>query len=421
MKTITINRQAGAVSLFVVVFFMLLATVVTVSFTRLMIADQRQASDNDLSQSAYDSAQAGVEDAKRALLQYKSECLFTPSDDCGRYSNRISSDVCNYALAGVAGTGLNLGSESDPYPEVMIQQTNGGTSNDSDLNQAYTCVTIDLSTDDYVGTIQANQSQLVPLKSEGAFNRVKVEWFNKEDISTNGTNSSINVEGVSSGRPLYSQGQWPLNRPSLLRTQLIQVANSGFTLPNFDTVSGDQSNGATLFLYPTLNTRINESIIDEISMTGSDQRKTDANDDPNPKDALLTPSAVSCRPNLNDGGYACSTVLVLPQAIGAQPGDDTRTAFMRLTSLYNATHYRVTLWNTPVTDSATPTQFKDVQPMVDSTGRANDLFRRVQSRVDLFDTTFPYPEATIDLTGNFCKDFAVTTDQYIAGTSGCNP
>jgi Tfp pilus assembly protein PilX len=415
MKTISRNKQSGAVSLFVVIFFMLLATVVTVSFVRLMITDQQQASDNDLSQSAYDSAQAGVEDAKRALLQYKSECLLTTTASCTSYSEKISSDVCNSALAGVAGTGLPSGS-ADKYKEVMIQQSSGGTTGDGALNQAYTCVTIDLETDDYVGTIQANQSQLVPLKSDAAFNRVKVEWFNKEDISAAGGNSSLSLDRVlSSGQPLYAQGQWPLNRPSLLRAQLIQVANTGFTLPSFDTVSGAQSNGATMFLYPTSQANINE-----VAMTDYDARKTDPADDPNPKDYSLTPTATSCKSDLGSGGYACSSVLVLPQAIGASD-DANRLAFMRLTPLYNATHYRVTLWNSPVTDTSTPTQFKDVQPIVDSTGRANDLFRRVQSRVDLFDTTFPYPEAAVDVTGSFCKDFAVTANKYIAGTNDCNP
>jgi Tfp pilus assembly protein PilX len=415
MKTISTNKQSGAVSLFVVIFFMLLATVVTVSFVRLMLTDQQQASDNDLSQSAYDSAQAGVEDAKRALLQYKSECLLTTTGSCATYSDRISSDVCNSALVGVAGTGLG-GASSGPFKEVMIQQSSGGTTSDDKLNQAYTCVTIDLATDDFVGTIQANQSQLVPLKSAGAFNRVKVEWFNKEDISAAGGSSSLNLSGIASnGNPLYAQGQWPLNRPSLLRSQLIQVANTGFTLPSFDVVSDSRTNGATMFLYPT-----SQSGISEVNITQDDARRTDPADDPDPKTYALTPTSASCKPDLSSGGYACSSVLVLPQPIGA--GDDAnRVAFMRLTPLYNATHYRVTLFNNPVSDSSTPVQFKDVQPMVDSTGRANDLFRRVQSRVDLFDTTFPYPEAAVDVTGSFCKDFAVTANQYIAGTSGCNP
>jgi len=399
------NKQSGAVSLFVVIFFMLLVTVVTVSFLRLMVNDQRQATNNDLSQSAYDSAQAGVEDAKRALLEHRKAC-FVSATACGDSSKTIASDECNAALKGIAGTDSESVSNSKTG-EIMVQQSMDGS--DKALDQAYTCVTIDLQTPDYVGNIAANQSQLVPLISAEPFDRVQIQWFSKEDVESGAINLTIS-------RPLYTQANWPLNRPSLMRAQLMQVAGN-FTLAGFDAVSGDQSNAASVFLYPT-----NQPNVPEITMTTADQRKTTVTDNPVPKKDLTTPSAVSCASSL-DGGmtYACTAVLVLPQAIGGADTNSDRTAFLRLLPFYNATHFRVTLWDGPITESSRVVDFKDVQPAIDSTGRANDLFRRVESRVDLFDTTFPYPEAAIEVTGNFCKDFAVTDVQYIAGTSGCTP
>jgi Tfp pilus assembly protein PilX len=411
MKNISSNKQSGAVSLFVVIFFMLLATVVTVSFVRLMVNDQRQATDNDLSQSAYDSALAGVEDAKRALLQYQQDCNNAPGS-CNDLARTISGAdgngaACNVALNGISGNGST--------DEIPIQQSLSG--NDAALDQAYTCVKIQLNTLDYERKLAANQSQLVPLIADRAFNHVLVEWFSSEDITTNG--SVLDLEGVASnGQPLYTKANWPLNRPSLMRTQLIQFANN-FTLGSFDTVSDSQTNAATMFLYPT-----SQQGIGERSFTAFDLRKTDVDDEPDAKDMLTTPAPISCLPNLGSGGYACKAELVLPQTVGAG-SDADRTAFLRLTPFYNATNVRVTLWDGPVNLNL-PTnarvKFNGVQPAIDSTGRANDLFRRVVSRVELFDTSFPYPEG-IEVTGNFCKDFAVTDTRYIAGTASpaCNP
>ena len=79
--------------------------------------------------------------------------------------------------------------------------------------------------------------------------------------------------------------------------------------------------------------------------------------------------------------------------------------------MYAASHFRVSL--------SGGLQFENVQPIVDATGRADDVFRRVQSRIDLYGTAFPYPDGAVDVMGDFCKDFGVTDTEYIAGS--CTP
>lgn len=421
MITMSNNKQSGAVSLFVVIFAMLIITVITVSFLRLMMADQQRASDTDLSQSAYDSAMAGVEDAKRALLRYQAVCANTPSD-CAALSSRLSSDTCNEALlegSVVNPSDVEAGSGSNPG-EVNVRQSITG--NDASLNQAYTCVTIQLETQRYVGTLAANESQLVPLIGTNDFDTVTVRWFDRDDVGR--TDGAVSLTALATQQRLLQQWSasgggsggtgWPTNRPSVMRTQLIQFGDS-FTLSSFDIVnSSSQNNASTLFLYPVSGGSASSPNSD--AFVGRDIRKNDANDDPDADSALASPLPVRCVASVSGGGFACSMSLRLPTPIGG--GD--RTAFLRLSPFYNASHFEVVLSNgVPLTTGANVVRFKDVQPIVDSTGRANDVFRRVQTNVDLFDTSFPYPDASIDVTNNFCKDFAVTNDAYFAGS--CTP
>lgn len=386
----TINQQKGAVSLFIVVFSALLITVVTVGFIRLMLADQQQASANDLSQSAYDSAQAGVEDAKRALLRYQNICSTGDAAACSNaYLDIVGDDECNQGLVHI------IDSASLSADEVQVKQSAGDTA----LNQAYTCVKIQPETDNYLGTLPSSGSKIIPLKSRSTVTTVMVEWYDSKNVTN--TNLTVSLLPLASipligtplrqMPPLYNQtaNGWGSDRPSIMRTQLMQFGTS-FSLAGFDnTDASGQSNANTLFLYPTGVTGTPNSTIDQFTFTGRDNRFS----------GFGAPLPVSCTGTLSGGGYACRVKIDLPTPIGG----GTPSAYLRLTPLYNATNYRVTLFN-----GTTAVKFDAVQPEVDSTGRANDLFRRVKTRVELVDTTFAYPDAAVDVTGNLCKNFAVT-------------
>ena len=357
------NKNKAAVSLFVVVFATLLITVVTVSFARLMVKSQQQATTTDLSQSAYDSALAGVEDAKRALIEY--------SMNADRDTTTWATE-CNESLSG-------LGDLRESGGEIDI--TTQGDNNK--LDQAYTCVKIRLNTADYLGSLSKDESKLIPLSSTGPFSKVKIQWFNNSDTN------SIDLISPTGVAPLRTPDNWGVNNPSILRTQLINFGDS-FTLSSFD--SDSSGNTETLFLYPA-NSGLNENI-----NFNKDSHRSAPN----------APVLIDCDDRLSFDGYSCSATISIDD-------DLMNNRFLRLSSIYNRTNYRIVLLD----DLGAPVEFNAVQPEIDSTGRTNDMFRRVKSRVEL-NTDFPYPEATIDITGSLCKDFIVTdnTNHY---SNSCEP
>ena len=80
---------------------------------------------------------------------------------------------------------------------------------------------------------------------------------------------------------------------------------------------------------------------------------------------------------------------------------------MRLTPIYRGADFKAELLD----DNNNLVFFDGVQPKVDSTGRANTQFRRVESRISLEDQNFPLPEFALQLEDDgqpLCKDFWVT-------------
>jgi hypothetical protein len=62
--------------------------------------------------------------------------------------------------------------------------------------------------------------------------------------------------------------------------------------------------------------------------------------------------------------------------------------------------------------------FVGVQARVDSTGRANDLFRRVEARIELVDIYFPLPDYSVQANTDIVKNFWVTFNNWFGNDSG---
>ena len=71
MKKIVMRFREGAASFYVVAFATLVFVIIAVSFAAVVVAEMVRTSNADLSQSAYDSALAGIEDAKLAFYNYQ--------------------------------------------------------------------------------------------------------------------------------------------------------------------------------------------------------------------------------------------------------------------------------------------------------------------------------------------------------------
>lgn len=361
------TSEHGGVSLFIVIFTTIVITIIVVGFTKFIIHNQQQTMQNDLSDRAYDSAMAGVEDAKRLLIAYTKECASGSTAACQTYKDAIARQECDtISRASVVST-VNV----DGNEEYRV-----GTVGD---NQGYTCVKIATQTENVEGSISMNGSKVVHLKSASDFDTIKLTWFTSKDAGSAGGTSPT----FSGAYPnLNPQASWRTSSPPILRTQYIP---GGITLTDLD------KDAHTAFLYPVRNGADTKYILkDDIRRAGTTR---------------LTPQAAACTSTFATSGGICSKSLTI---------DATRDAYLQLTSMYNATSFVVELYN-----GTTRVNFDGVSPAVDSTGRAGEVLRRVRARVEI--DSVPLPGApTLSVEGNLCKAFTLGDDDH-PYSSTCEP
>ena len=376
------KTKKGAASFYIVAFSTLILVIVATSFAMVILSEMSRSMNDDLAQSAYDSALAGVEDAKIAFANYQ-RCLENETPVPTTLSPTTTG--CDKIMWYMANPRCNMVAEMlyDIDGEVTVGgvDTGSGTS----TNQAYTCVKILTELSDYRSSLGKKTGNYVQTIKAGVADtglntveRIRFSWY-----SVNKTNSSRLLWNSAGGKFTSSASV-----PPIIEMQIVQTGTS-FSMSDFDITQGDKTNRATLYLMPS-------------NAAGSTFISKGQVAETNDHNATNKPFTVSC----NDSGeFYCSVDIELPDAINTTRGRANETFLISVSIPYqepdtdfslelicpttSANNCGNAVRGTTATGSDSEiVKIKNTQVAIESTGRANDLYRRVETRLESSDTTF---------------------------------
>ena len=428
MKKMKVKK--GAASFYVVAFSTLILLIIVASFTALVIAQITRSSNDDLSQSAYDSALAGVEDAKLAYFSYQN-CVSqgatakqpaagaSGSLSCGEIIWLVDNavDDCD-VVARILGRTIIKDDNGNPIG-VSVDEAKGNTDNRgaNNMQQTYTCTKLQTSLKDYRTTLSsANPMKAVNIKIDNmgreditvdSIKKIKVSWgsdMNESDVKmTNLVSGQVKFRKVTSSTPAAN--------PPTIAIAVVQ-AEREFTMSDLTVAKNGRTDRSLVYLTPvTTSGRSTTTITD--NYTGTDfgydtsakmnLSKISASSmiKSNNQVRENLPFGVSC-PNVGVSDFACSVMIELPQPVDsnndgvALRGDDSFTVAMMLPygaptdvmlEFFCADGKTCGVEKMITEDGETQSNtsqinLKGMQIGIDSTGRANDLFRRVDTRIE---------------------------------------
>ena len=399
--------KKGAASFYIVAFSTLILLIIVASFATLIISQLTRSSNADLSQSAYDSALAGIEDAKLAFMNYKN-CL-----DAGKEA-KPQQEGSELTCGDIIRIMESEEERDCDMVSKILGRTSGGDagtaineSEENNMQQAYTCVKIDAHPSNYIKPLTSNNPvQVLKTKFDDGveakdINYILVTWgkmvenqsLSYTEISGNDTNSRFFNYANQSEAGIF---------PAIISVTIIQTGGADFSFNSFDVADadGNKTNKGTVYLVPTTNVDAAKTAAsDGDYLIGAyDGSKNVISENyvvkSNDKTIQNKPFAVYCSTEATN--YACSALIELPEPIGGERNNDT---FEIVTAKVEGAD------DTPEVSYCMADNAEDCQPLndedesgsnfanldgsqieVDSTGRANDLYRRVKARLDANDS-----------------------------------
>lgn len=377
----------------------LLLSVFTVGFTTYVVNEINRTTNFDLSKSAYDSALAGIEDAKLAIMNYesckeKNGVVASQPDGNGTVTcDEILYIMENSPSCFMVGQILGRIGETEEK-EVLIRESNEAGNN---MQQAYTCVEISNPRDYRTRLNSGNSTRVIPIKlKNGNVSEVKsirISWGDNSGININ--NTLTRIGGTVEFPSLDSSS---VSNPPAISVQLIQTSPQ-FNLEDFNySRDNAKTDRGTVVLVPS-NTAtgrpaetVTETNIDvtQNNIISATKGFVKSND----KTTKNLPFLVKCPQNADDA-FLCTASIGIPDPVGENGrSDETFALVVSLPYGGPDTDIAISVCNTAgacdaystddnlATGSTSSHTFElSNQIRIDSTGRANNLFRRIETRI----------------------------------------
>jgi hypothetical protein len=375
-------NESGFASIVIAMVLILVLSLMTVGFAQLMRNEQNSALNKQLSSQAYYAAETGVNDAAKAVNAGFS----------------VAKTTCGYTTAQIQALS---GTNQTAAEEYLASDTIGASTNAS-----YPCLLINPTPLQLMfSDIDTNDSKVVELSGLNPatnnlqlINSLNISWQPDSTNSSSGQPLFVPGNGNNfypSSASGYSGTTWPatgvlrisltpLGSGHINRTDLITSTYVAFLYPN-----ATSSNASTPTTLPTY--------LDNITYTNGNAATVTINDQSNGP--------------ILDGD--CSTGNT-PMYCNVQiTGLNQANYLLVMNSIYSPNSVTVTAEG----PSNTPLDIGNAQTLIDSTGEAQGVLRRIQVRLS-DRPNYDIPNGT-EATEGICKQLAVAPN--IATTDPCNP
>ena len=355
--------EKGIVSIMVVVTIVIVLSLVTVAFSRIMSRTLRQALDRDLSTQAYYAAESGLNDARAYVINLVNKGDTIPD----------SSTSCLDTMNTVPFVGSISGDYNFPGDKFKAN---------SDKLVKYTCILINPSPKELIYQPLSPGSSKVFSTTASNLQNLYFSWENTvynagANAQPLGTPYELPQESALTG------GASNTNKTGLLRITIYPIQSSYAGDPNAQIAAASR----TYFLYP--NGEATAGQYGSVNFSASNGTFVDGKC--NVGNRTTSPF---------QGVYSRVTPRFCNTLVSSLPA--AAMYYVRLTAVYQ--QIGVSVLATNAGSGGQAIRIPNAEAVIDVTGQGNDVLRRLQARVPL-SPNFPFPEYGIQSMDTLCKRF----------------